>query len=296
MNSGKKANLFIVGAMKAGTTSFNQMLSLHPEIYFSPIKEPNYFVKNFPESIYKESPYFSSEKYFRNDFPKNLHIARIKDYNQYQTLFSLAKNETYLAEGSTSYLHAPESAKLIYDYNPQAKIIILIRDEIKRAISHYKMDVGLGKTVDTFENLIKNNLNQIKSNHIDPWSYIGMSLYKDNIQRFKEYFGENVLVIKFEDFVSNKEKSIEDLFAFLNLAPQNIGLEKTNESVNLRFKRGLYFLKQTGLKDFFSYILPKRFRHFLFKKMQKRHPEPVKISVELENDLKQLFHNEFLKD
>ncbi|MBZ0326149.1 MAG: sulfotransferase, partial [Altibacter sp.] len=44
----KKANLFIVGAMRAGTTSFVELLSKHPQIYVSPIKEPNYFVDRLP--------------------------------------------------------------------------------------------------------------------------------------------------------------------------------------------------------------------------------------------------------
>lgn len=36
-------NFFIVGAPKAGTTSLYHYLRQHPQIYMSPIKEPNYF-------------------------------------------------------------------------------------------------------------------------------------------------------------------------------------------------------------------------------------------------------------
>jgi len=40
-------NLFLVGAMKSGTTSLHNYLDLHPEIYMwrDPWKEPRYFVK-----------------------------------------------------------------------------------------------------------------------------------------------------------------------------------------------------------------------------------------------------------
>lgn len=44
MSSKKKApNLFIVGTSKVGTTSLYNYLKNHPEVYLSPIKEPNYF-------------------------------------------------------------------------------------------------------------------------------------------------------------------------------------------------------------------------------------------------------------
>ena len=39
----KLPNFFIVGAPKAGTTSLYHYLDQHPQIYMSPIKEPNYF-------------------------------------------------------------------------------------------------------------------------------------------------------------------------------------------------------------------------------------------------------------
>jgi hypothetical protein len=40
-----RPNLFIVGAMRSGTTSLHAYLGLHPEIFMSVPKEPSYFVK-----------------------------------------------------------------------------------------------------------------------------------------------------------------------------------------------------------------------------------------------------------
>jgi hypothetical protein len=52
-------NFFIVGAPKAGTTALYHYLDQHPEIYMSPIKEPNYFAaeirpENFSEELQKQ--------------------------------------------------------------------------------------------------------------------------------------------------------------------------------------------------------------------------------------------------
>ena len=67
-----KANLFLVGAMKAGTPRLCEIMQQHRAIYVSPIKEPHFFVDTLPEILYEPSPFFSLERYFRKEFPKPL--------------------------------------------------------------------------------------------------------------------------------------------------------------------------------------------------------------------------------
>ena len=47
-------NFFIVGAPKAGTTSLYHYLDQHPDIYMSPVKEPNYFAAEIRPENFKE--------------------------------------------------------------------------------------------------------------------------------------------------------------------------------------------------------------------------------------------------
>lgn len=292
----KKANLFVVGAMKAGTTSLNALLAEHPAIYFSPIKEPNFFVKDLPASIYKPSAFFDIEGYLQKKFPDPLHIAHLKNKEQYEKLFSLAgKEHKYLAEGSTAYLHAPESPALIYAYNPEAKVIILLKDGLKRAFSHYKMDLGLGRTKDTFEDNIKQDLHAYRQGKLSNWSYLGMSLYHDNIQRYKRIFDGNVLVISFEDLLKNKEEALGKIFDFLGIETVPLQLNHSNESANIRFQKGVYFLKKTGLKDMLSYVLPVRFRHSVFNSLKKNTPLKMKLPQELRADLVSIFDEDQLR-
>lgn len=150
----RKANLFIVGAMKAGTTSFMELLSNHSQVYASPLKEPHYFIKSLPDNLYEPSLFFSLEGYFSENFPEPLHIAKVETAGQYQQLFSLAEEQKYRVEGSTTYLNAEESAGLIHAYNPDAKIIILLRDPLERAFSHYKMNLGKGREKRSFETVL----------------------------------------------------------------------------------------------------------------------------------------------
>ncbi|RLA93238.1 MAG: hypothetical protein DRG83_21265, partial [Deltaproteobacteria bacterium] len=55
----KKPNLFVVGAMKAGTTSLYYLLKQHPQIYMSPVKEPHFFSKDILLSSYDPTPHES---------------------------------------------------------------------------------------------------------------------------------------------------------------------------------------------------------------------------------------------
>src|SRR5690606_13890012 len=98
---------------------------------------------------------------------------------------------------------APESATLIHQYNRNAKIVILLRDPLKRSFSHYNMDKGLGRIMEEFETVIKNEIVQYNNGSL-PWnSYLGMSFYNEPIKKYKSLF-ENVLIINFEELTNNK--------------------------------------------------------------------------------------------
>lgn len=289
----RKANLFIVGAMKAGTTSFIEMLSQHPEIYVSPVKEPHYFLESLPKNIYEPSRFFNLDTYFEKDFPEPLHIATVSKEVHYKKLFSLAKEEhKYLAEASTGYLHDPKCAQNIFDYNPEAKIIILLRDPLKRAFSHYKMNLGLGRTTQTFQKAIDEELRDYENGTLSNWSYLGMSLYAKNVKRYRDIFGSKVLLMNIAAFNSQKEVEINKLNSFLKIAPHQIDLQKNNASKSLRFQKFFFVLKQSGIKDLFSFILPKKFRHKVFEVVSKKES----LSLELESNTQKRIEEIFLID
>jgi hypothetical protein len=291
-----KANLFIVGAMKAGTTSFSNAIAQHPGIYLSPIKEPNFFINELPKKIYTPSKYFSLKKYFERDFPNPLHIAHIESESQYNTLFSATKaNYKYFADGSTSYLHAPETAEKIYKYNPGSKIIILLRNGLKRAFSHYKMDVGHGRTTKSFEAVLKEDWVAYQKGVLNNWSCLGMSLYAENVCRYKFFFKENVLIILLEDLIRNEEEVMKNVYSFLELDYAPIKLTRLNESFSIRFAKPLSWLYKIGVKDLFSYMLPVRIRHAAFNLLKRQSSSGEEISAEFKNELLSLFQRDIDK-
>ncbi|MDP2693040.1 MAG: sulfotransferase [bacterium] len=268
----KKANLFIVGAMKAGTTSFIELLSQHPAIFVSPIKEPHYFVDTLPKQFLETSRFFSLENYFKNQYPAPRHSVQVSKEEHYQQLFSNAKDEQYSADASTSYLHAPEAPSRIYNYNPQAKIIILTRNPLKRAFSHYNMDLGVGRERKSFAAVMARDLNLYKKGTLPWYSYLNMSCYNEPIRQYHNIF-ESVLVLSLEDLVSNTEREMGKVANFLDIAAfPDLLLKKVNEGHALKYQKLFYFLKAIGLKDWFSQFLSNDFKGKILKRIREKKP------------------------
>lgn len=109
-----RPNLFIVGAMKSGTTTLHNLLARHPDIYMSAQpKEPGYF--NRPDRSAAETAW-------------------------YESLFGAGAERRYRGESSTDYSKLPMypgCAERIRAYAPEARILYIMRDPWQRAISHY---------------------------------------------------------------------------------------------------------------------------------------------------------------
>jgi hypothetical protein len=288
----RKVNLFVVGAMKAGTTSFVDLLSGHPDIYVPPVKEPHYFIDELPSNLYEPSRFFNLDAYLETTFPKPLHITKVDSLDQYQKVYSLKGDQRYLVDGSTAYLHDPGSAFRIHDYNPDSKIIIITREPLSRAFSHYNMDLGIGRVHAGFEDLLLKEIVRYEKGTL-PWNtYLGMSFYREPIKRFKDLF-EHVLILNFDTLVNEQEKAMGIVAHFLNIDDFVTGNEiKRNVSRELRFQKLFYLMKKSGLKDNFTKIFSDGFRHRIFRIVSKSRTEMPALSEECMNKLDQLFKKE----
>lgn len=104
----RKPDFFIPGAPKCGTTALSAWLSEHPEIFFSPRKEPHFFN--------------------RDGMPATWTLA------EYEALFSEADcRHRAVGEGSTHYLYSPTAVPRILDYSPDARFIVCLRNPVDMA-------------------------------------------------------------------------------------------------------------------------------------------------------------------
>jgi|10_taG_2_1085330.scaffolds.fasta_scaffold13682_2 hypothetical protein len=288
----KKVNLFIVGAMRSGTTSFSKLLNTHEDIFVPPIKEPHYFSDSLPKEFLERSRYFSVADYFKNSFPKPLHSAQIIEAAHYERLYSMAKQQKYLVDGSTSYLHEPSAADRIKQYNPSAKIIILTRNPLARAFSHYRMDVGLGRTTKSFEEVMQKEIELYKLGILPWYAHLNISFYKENIDRFQNLF-DDVLVLSFENLLENTAKELEKISLFLGIAKfASTQLFHTNSSITIKRPNILYFLKHTGIKEYMSEILGISTKKNLLRMLSRQGSESVHISKTFLQEVEKVFEEE----
>lgn len=206
----RKPNLFIIGGEKCGTTWLYDQLTNCPEIYTPQIKEINFF----------------NTHYSNGDLCKNY----LNGSAWYKSFFKEAKNEKYLLDSSPMYLYDGEvPGRILKEVGRNIKIIVLVRDPIKRSISHFNMSYHKGDETRS----ISDSLGEVEGR------YIQRSFYSKYIEKFVELFGrENVLVYKYEDIFRNKNLD-NDISAYLDIPIGCFNFNYTiyvNKAHRLRFR------------------------------------------------------------
>ena len=216
-------NFFIVGAVKSGTTSLHNYLALHPQIFMSPIKEPHFFSEVQPKKNQKKI------------------VSTISNIKDYLKLFECASSEKMVGESSPSYLSEIGTAEKIKKCIPHAKIIIMLRNPIERAYSHYLMDVYMGNEKLSFIDALNNDMSLPEKGWGISHMYVELGMYFKQVENYLSVFGpSNVLVIIFEDFIKNTNKTLELVRNFLELDPIGIK-DKAPQQIFNSYKPRLNF-------------------------------------------------------
>ena len=199
----KVPNLFIVGAPKCGTTFLYTYLKKHPDIYFPNFKEPHFFGSDL---IRKNGAYDLSQK----------------DYND---LFST--NKKIIGEASTFYIFSKKSAQEIYNHNPKAKIIIMIRNLVDLVHSLHAQFIFSGdEIVEDFSKALDLEKSRLNGKNIPKQTTIVNKLYyttnilsiPNNIESYINLFGiENIRFIHLDEIKNNPRKVYKDTLDFLNV-------------------------------------------------------------------------------
>ena len=267
-----KVDFFIVGAPKAGTTSLYYYLNEHPEIEMSTQKETDFFSDS---AIQKQGLYYG----------KN----RIDTLEKYHNLFPTTQEKKY-GEASVSYLFYEDVPEKIKAYNSKGKIIIMLRNLVDRAFSHYLMDYRLGLISSTLEEVIESRSYNKKSK-LFYQQYIELGLYFKQVKRYLEIFGsENVHIILYQDFKNDIEVVMKKVYHFLEVDSKfKPKVEKKHNTFSIpknNFIRIVYSF--VGLRKFLKFFIPenlvKRMKNTFFKKEKK--PE---LSLKLRKKMNELF-------
>lgn len=174
------------------------LLDAHPEIEMAkPLKpEPKFFVT---ESLFSQGPAY------------------------YESCFFSSRSESGVrGEKSTTYIESEQAAHRIAETFPGAKILILLRNPIERAISNYWFSVNNGLETLTIEEAFRSE--ESRTNDYDktqvsvnPFAYLRRGRYIDYIDIYSRYFPEDRFkIVIFEHFVSDP-CVLRDIYAFLGV-------------------------------------------------------------------------------
>lgn len=236
-----RPNFVIIGAPRSGTTSLYRYLQEHSQIYLPGNKEPHFFA--FPEI--KDDCYGPGD----DRVLANMFIENPADYLR---LFSRRKKGQISGEASTMYLYYPHVARNIYSYDPNIKVICLIRNPIDRAYSSYNHRRQSGyEPCNSFETAIKHELAGKRKNWLPIWQYLAMSNYNELLAPFLSILGnDKVKIVLFEDLIKKPEETTFSVLRFLDLDAENNALPSTNPAGIIRNKY-IYqkLVKPSRLKD-----------------------------------------------
>lgn len=293
-------NFFIVGAAKSGTTSLYEYLNQHPDIYMSPIKEPNYFAKDInPEDFredYKKSIQLDFNEYFSKPKLERIHIAFVTNFDDYLQLFRERKKEKVAGEISNTYLYSKVAAKEIYKYNPNAKILMILRNPVERAFSHFVMNLSEGLV--TYTNFLEEVLydfNKEKKGWGISHLYIELGLYYEQVKRYYDIFNPNqVKVIIYEDYKKHPEKVLNEIFSFLEVPHYKVDLGK-------RFMVGNapknYYLNKTlkAINKKIGNAVPKKIKNKLLQLYKEKFTTRQRITEQEKKELLKIFEEDIKK-
>jgi hypothetical protein len=180
----RKVNFIGIGVQKAGTSWLAEALNEHPEVYIHPKKEGHFFNK---EKIYLNS----------------LHYEYTFKHN----------NEKIIGEITPAYISEKDVPKKIFKYNPDVKLIAILRNPTERCISQYKMEMSR----DTIEE--NKGLWDAFSRDLPKYGPMRFrGLYKEQLDNFYKYFKkEQLLILNYSDLKNNPLKFLQKVFEFLEI-------------------------------------------------------------------------------
>ncbi len=241
-----KVDAIIIGAGRSGTTTIFQYLENHEQVAFSSIKEVHFFSVN---DLYKRGlKYYHS---FFNEKDKKVFVSA----------------DTYLF---IDY----EAINKIYEYNPQMKFIVMLRNPVYRSFSGYKYAVNNGylsekisfiESIEKEKNIISKLSIEQKNNLCNAYQ----SLYFQHLQKWTSVFPkENFLIVKTEDLKKSYKSVLKKISDFLQISDFDYIEEiKANTSKKVKSKtvEQLLLNRNNFFRRLLRNIVPNFMKNFIFR-------------------------------
>lgn len=214
-------DFLIVGAMKSGTTSLYTELRQHPGVFMPPLEVGFFDI----DDIRQHPDFFKQHRsrwHFHPFTERRLELVR-----WYQSLFEGARPGQLKGERSTTYMASDVAPGRIRDLVPEAKLIFMLRDPVKRAYSNYWHLLRSGEATASFEKTLRHR----------PAVLFDRGLYRSQVRRYLDLFPrDQLLFLVFEEFVRHPKVGLAEVCKFLGADPARFPESVQNRHEN----RGRY--------------------------------------------------------
>ena len=263
-DEGREPNLFIIGAQKAGTTAVARRLQRHPETFVTRVKEPNFFCLDIRADrfarAFRKLRIESEQAAVARARHEDVLYAYIESPTLYAGLFDGAEGHALRCEASVTYLFSPAAAEAIGRLLPDARIVVILRDPVLRALSHYRMQVRAG--VESEPDFVKAVLADHRRAPV-AWGqkqlYVEAGLYARQLRPwFATVPRQRIHVAFFETLLQRQDPEVvAALDRFLGVAPSpDAVVEGANAGGDPRSPLLNRLLYRTGLKGVIQRALP----------------------------------------
>lgn len=271
-------NFFIAGAPKAGTTSLYRYLDQHPQIYMSPIKEPNFFAAeiretNFDLQLRRETARDARglQEFLAGSMLEKRFGGIVAEWDDYLRLFAHAKNEPAVGEASVCYLWSPTAPERIAQKIPDAKILVMLRNPAERAFSQYLHGLGNGAIRWSFREHIRRNLAHHSEQICVHYPFLEFGLYSEQLGRYIEQFGRNVWVGFHEDFRIRPLEVYRNICDFLGIASDfSPDMASRRMEAQVPILSSLGWFKRSGVWRAAARVTPARLRPLIRRALIRR--------------------------
>ncbi len=194
----ERLDFILAGAQKSGTTALHYFLSKHPDITMGDQQEMHFF---------------DNDAMFVADL----------DYEQLHKHYPLLAPAKIAGDCTPSYIYHEPAAERIWKYNPQIKLLILLRNPVDRAFAHWNMQRFKGREPLDFFDAVREEQARIAGappTEARRFAYVDRGFYGQQLARLFKFFPrEQVKVVKFEEFKENQRETLASIFSFLGCKP-----------------------------------------------------------------------------
>ncbi len=225
----------IIGAQRCGTTSLYNYLVEHPHVSPAFMKETHFFDFHFHRgvnwyrSFFPTAHGFSAAGFRSVTYERSVELTGIHPSNR--ALKGRSRQGILTGESTPYYLFYPHAPQRVKEVVPGVKLIVLLRNPVDRAYSHYHHEVRTGAETASFEDALEREGEILPGEVAKIWedghyrsfshihhSYLSRGIYVDQLRRWIEIFGrERMIIIRSEDFFTDPALTVDRVFRFLGL-------------------------------------------------------------------------------